>query len=308
MTLEDLKVYVAVCHAGSLSGAARKLQCTQPAVSQHIGRLERELGAKLFERSAHGVQSTAAGAVLMEAAAESLSALAAGVERVRELEGYTASNVVLTTGGTTVRHFLRDTVVKFRRADPQVRIRFVPANTTSRCLELIRAGEADLGLVTVHGSRQGVEQQVLALQDLRLLVSRDSPLATRKRLALRELDGLDYIGLSDDTTSAGHLGRQLELENIELRQAMTVDDFDTACVFVELGLGYTIVPAVQAANFCRSSRVAAVPVTDLPAISIGLAARRLDGLSSAAKRFVALFRQELRRFARLPGVTLLEGD
>ena len=55
MTLEDLRVFVAVCRVGSLSEVARGLHCTQPAVSQHVTRLERELGVALLERRATGV-------------------------------------------------------------------------------------------------------------------------------------------------------------------------------------------------------------------------------------------------------------
>ncbi|MGH9232554.1 MAG: LysR family transcriptional regulator, partial [Acidimicrobiales bacterium] len=50
MTLDDLRVFVATCEAGSLSAVAREVGTSQPAVSQHIRRLERELDVTLFER------------------------------------------------------------------------------------------------------------------------------------------------------------------------------------------------------------------------------------------------------------------
>lgn len=62
MTLEDLRVFVAVCRAGSLSAVARELACTQSAVSQHVKRLEREAGVSLLERRPRGVVPTYAGA------------------------------------------------------------------------------------------------------------------------------------------------------------------------------------------------------------------------------------------------------
>ena len=305
MTLEDLRVFLDVCETGNLSAVARDMGCTQPAVSQHISRLERELGVKLFDRSTQGVTRTEAGSVLMDAALESLNALGAGIDRIQAIHGESRAQLTITTGGTSVRHFLRDTVVKFRRILPDVTLQFLPANTTARCLELVRIGSAELALVTVHSEQQGVEQRTVAEQDLRLLVPTDDPLSKRKRVRVRDLEGIDYIGLSDDTTSASYLGGAFERQGVSVRQVMTVDDFDTACEFVELGLGYAVVPAIQAANFRKTSRVRGIPVTDLPALKIGLAARRWARLSNMAQTFVTVFERELARISRLPGVTLL---
>ncbi|CAM5452536.1 hypothetical protein SPURM210S_06573 [Streptomyces purpurascens] len=58
MALEDLRVFVAVCRAGSLSAVARELDCTQSAVSQHVRRLAREAGVSLLERQPRGVVPT----------------------------------------------------------------------------------------------------------------------------------------------------------------------------------------------------------------------------------------------------------
>ena len=201
MTFDDLKVFVAACESGNLSAVARDLGCTQPAVSQHITRLEKELGATLLERRATGVSPTSAGAALRDSATESLNVLRGGVQRVHELSGASAPSLTITTGGTSVRHFLRDSVVRFRASHPDTAVSFKPANTTARCLEVLRSGEADLALVTVDQAQRGIENRVFALQDLRLLVSSDSALAGRKRLQLRDLEDIRYIGLSSDTTS-----------------------------------------------------------------------------------------------------------
>ena len=83
---------------------------------------------------------------------------------------------------------------------------------------------------------------------------------------------------------------------------MTVDDFDTACVFVELGLGYSIVPAIQATNFTRSARVSAIKITGLTSVPIGLAARRWNALSPVANAFVDVFSAEIKALSRTPGV------
>jgi hypothetical protein len=58
VTLDDLRLFVAACDAGSLSAAARRHGTSQPAVSQHVRRLERELDVALLERGPPGAASS----------------------------------------------------------------------------------------------------------------------------------------------------------------------------------------------------------------------------------------------------------
>ena len=120
MTLEDLRIFLSACETGSLSALARELSRTQPAVSQHIARLERELGVVLLERGSQGVAPTQAGEALRQAALDGLDAIAAGLQRVAEIRDGAQGSLSITTGPTTVRHFLCGAIVRFRRRYPGV--------------------------------------------------------------------------------------------------------------------------------------------------------------------------------------------
>src|SRR5262245_34810430 len=133
MTLEDLRILVAASESGSLSSLARELKRTQSSISQHIARLESELGMQLFERHARGVMPTPAGRLLKEFALEGLDAIEAGLKRVRALKDGETTTLTITTGGTTVRHFMKSAIVRFRREHPGVNLRFLPAASTRRC-------------------------------------------------------------------------------------------------------------------------------------------------------------------------------
>src|SRR3989442_5434057 len=115
MTFEDLRVFDAVCEAQNLSVVARTLGCTQPAVAQHVVRLERELGVTLLERTRKGVKPTAAGRTLYAATSAGLGALAMALREIQRLRDGAAGRLSIATGGTTVRHFLRAAVIQFRR-------------------------------------------------------------------------------------------------------------------------------------------------------------------------------------------------
>ncbi len=305
MTLEDLRILVAACEAGSLSSLARELARTQSSVSQHITRLEAELGVKLFERHPRGVVPTAAGRLLKEFALEGLDAIQTGLQRVRALQHGETPALTVTTGGTTVRHFMSSAVVRFRKRNPQINLRFLPANSTKRCLEILRLNQADLAFVTTGETLRGISERAVARQRLFLLVSRSDALAKHRRLRLKDLAGIRYLGLAESTTHH-HAIEQAALEHgVQLKAEVELDDFDTARIFVELGLGQAIVPALHAHNFERSGSVRAVLITDLPAITVGWAFRHWDRLSPIARQFVATVNQDLSRMQKVRGFELV---
>jgi DNA-binding transcriptional LysR family regulator len=87
-----------------------------------------------------------------------------------------------------------------------------------------------------------------------------------------------------------------------------VDDFDTANVFVELGLGQAIVPAVQGQAFGRGGRVRAIPIQGLPSIPVGWAARRFALLPPVAREFMDILTTAARRWRDIPGLRLIAAE
>jgi DNA-binding transcriptional LysR family regulator len=304
MTLEDLRILVAACESGNLSSLARELRRTQSSISQHIARLEAELGVRLFERHARGVLPTAAGKLLKDSALEGLDAIEFGLRRIRTMKHGETDTVTITTGGTTVRHFMQGAIVRFRRENPAVNLRFLPASSSKRCFEILRLSQADLGFVTTGDPARGINERLVARQGLFLLVAKSDPLAKHKRLQVKDIQGIRYIGLADGTAHHGAIERAALERGVELKPEVVFDDFDTARIFVELQLGQAIVPAVHAYNFQKSGAVKAILIRDLPPISIGWAYRQWRHLPAAAREFIALMEHDLQKMQGIPGLEL----
>ena len=307
MTLEDLRYFTAVCEAQSLSVVARSLECTQPAVAQHVTRLERELGVALLERTSKGVVPTAAGRVLYEATSSSLGALALARREIQRLRDGHAGRLSIATGGTTVRHFMREAVTQFRKRYPHVAIHFEPGGSTQHCLDAVACRRADMAFVTISGDARGFEQRPVLEMPLVLLVHRNDPLAVRRRsLSIRDLKGIRYISLPESTSSHRFIREALLHEGVTLTSTANVDDFDTANVFVELGLGHAIVPAVQGRNFDRAGRVRALPIRGLPPIPVGWAARSFQLLPPVAVEFMDILVRTAAQWNDIPGLKVLD--
>ncbi|WP_369237306.1 LysR family transcriptional regulator [Streptomyces sp. R21] len=286
MTLDDLRVFVSVCRAGSLSAVARELGCTQSAVSQHVRRLEREVGVGLIERQARGVVPTRAGRLLERAAAEGISGLDLALRRLDEMARGGGGAVRIATGGATVRHFMADAVVDFRRTHPQVSLEFQTESSSRSCVDALGDHGLDLAWVTLGAPVRGVEQRGVVELPWVLAVRADDALAGRECVAGEELAGMRLIGLPENSSSRGHLDAAYrELGIPAVASDTSVADWDTAVLLAGLGVGHAVVPAMPGwrAGGCAGVRFLPIPV--LPPLVAGWAVRRWGALSPAARAF-----------------------
>src|SRR5262245_31026997 len=242
MTLDDLRVFAAACAAGSLSAVARDLGRSQPAVGQHIRRLERELGLALLERGRRGVGPTAAGRILLAATTDALGALDAGWRELGRLRDGARGSLRVATGGPTLRHFMTGPLARFRRRYPAVAFEYVSAASTRQCLDALRADDADLAFVTLGGVDE-LEARPAIRTPWVLVLSADHPRAAVPP-AVDDLADVHPIGMPAGTTSRAQLESELAARGVRLRFSTTVDDWDTAVQLVELGVGESIVPAL----------------------------------------------------------------
>ncbi|WP_119730504.1 LysR family transcriptional regulator [Thermomonospora amylolytica] len=297
MTLDDLRVFIAVCQAGSLSAVARSLSCSQSAVSQHVRRLEREIGLTLVERQPRGVAPTDAGAILYQAALGGLASLDAALRHLRELRDGDGGTVKVTTGGVTVRHFMPDAITAFRGRHPDAILDFRSAHSTGRCLELLHGGQADLAWITLGRPFPGVQQRPVIDLPWVLVVNAGDPLAARRVVEPEDLRSIRHIAHPPNSASR----RRLEEEFVRLgctpSQTVGVADWDTAVLLAELGVGHAVLPGLPRLALSPDGPVRAVPIPALSPITVGWAARQWNALSPLAAEFADLVAADQARFA-----------
>ncbi|MEV6676942.1 LysR family transcriptional regulator [Streptomyces erythrochromogenes] len=295
MTLDDLRVFVAVCRAGSLSAVARDLGCTQSAVSQHVRRLEKQTGTGLLERHARGVVPTEAGRIVQAAAADGIAGLDGALRRVADLVRGGGGTVRVTTGATTVRHFMSEAVVSFRRSHPGVSLEFQTENSSRSCFDALAAGDLDLAWITIGAPVRGIEQRPVMELPWVLAVGAEDPLADRTHLTPADLAGVRHIRLPENSASRAHLDAALAESGIHVRSDTSVADWDTALLLAELGLGHAVVPALPGWQVPGSDGpLRLVPVPALPPLAVGWAVRRWAALAPPA----LVFADEVARSCR----------
>ncbi|MFJ9645575.1 LysR family transcriptional regulator [Streptomyces sp. NPDC004244] len=286
MTLDDLRVFVAVCRAGSLSAVARDLGCTQSAVSQHVRRLEKQIGTALLARHARGAVPTEAGRILQAAAADGIAGLDGALRHLADLVRGDTGSVRITTGATTVRHFMSEAIVGFRRRHPNVSLEFETKNSGRGCFDALAADDLDLAWITIGKPVRGIEQRPVLELPWVLAVGADDPLASRPRIDTPDLAGIRHIRLPQNSTSRSHLDAALAEAGVTVRSDTSVADWDTALLLAELGLGHALVPALPGWQVPGSGGpLRLVPIPALPPLPVGWAVRSWDALSPLARVF-----------------------
>lgn len=290
--------FVAAVETGSLSGAARRRNLSQPAISQQISALEAHLGTQLLQRGRGGVQMTGAGEVAYPHARAMLAAheeLRAGLDTLsHEVTG----RLVVTANLGFSQHVLSDVIVDLRRAHPGLEIELRP---DSRLLDLPAEG-IDIALRTGDiGTGGGVVRKIAAMSELFVATPAYLDQAGRPRTP-QDLSRLDFIQFKVGAAAIS-LQRGQETVTAPIRVGFTAQFPALVEKALSGGLGYAKVPRFLAEADLRSGRLEAV----LPAWQIAptdlfvLFADR----EKRAPRFAAFLSVLLAHLGRTAGIDVL---
>ena len=146
MELRELKYFLAVAQAGSISGAAEALYITQPSLSRQMQNLEREVGGALFERGKRRITLTERGKLLKKRAEEMLELYEKTVSEVSAPAQDVSGEVCIGGGETRAMKIVIRAAIKVQRAHPNVKFRFFSGDGAA-VLEKLDKGLLDFGLV-----------------------------------------------------------------------------------------------------------------------------------------------------------------
>jgi DNA-binding transcriptional LysR family regulator len=205
MELREMRAFVAVVEEGGLSAAARRLYVSQPALSQTINALERQLGVQLLVRTSTGAQPTEAGMTLLTEARAVLARYQQALAAVTGPDPDGATALRLGIPLELPADLLTKPLAEVAAAYPATRImaRHLP---TSEQLAALRAGELDVGLVREHPIGQDLDAVLVVEEQLGVLlaVQQAERLAGPEGIRLEALAGTDWVGFARAESPAWH--------------------------------------------------------------------------------------------------------
>lgn len=190
--LRHLRYYVAVAEELHFTRAAQRLHVAQPALSQAVRQVERELGAPLLVRANQGVSLTAAGSLLLAEARSVLARYDAAIAAVRELAAGQAPPVRLGVPANLPPGVLVELLAVAARTEPATEVE-LHTDDTAHQLDALTSGGLDLALVRQLPTDGTVHGHPLYRERLGVVVAATDPLARLDRVPVPRLAGAPFV-------------------------------------------------------------------------------------------------------------------
>jgi DNA-binding transcriptional LysR family regulator len=249
MTLEQLRVFVAVAERQHVTRAADALHIAQSAASASIAALEARHGTRLFHRVGRGIELTEAGTLFL-AEARAVLARAASAELVlSELGGLKRGTLQVQASQTIASYWLPRHLVAFRRAHAGIDIRLTIGNT-AQVAAAIHEGSAELGFVEGAVDDPALESQKVARDQLVIVVGAEHPWAGGDLITPERLVESDWVLREAGSGTRSVFEAALAgfgITPADLRVVLDLPSNESVRAAVEAGMGATAISASVAA-------------------------------------------------------------
>ena len=272
-----IRGFLAVAETGSLSGAARSLSLSQPTLGRQIKQLEDQMGLRLFERQARGLELTDTGESLLEparamrAAFGQLRLRAAG--RDHKMEG----TVRITASEVMAHHVLPKIIAGMREAEPNIQIELVPSDASENLL----FREADIAVRMYRSTQLDVITKQIGTVEMGIYAAKSYLAKHGTPERIDDLLNHTIVGYDrDDRIIVGmrDLGWPATREFFDVR----CDDQNTYWELVRAGCGVGFTQQSFASVDPLIARV--LPEVELPTLPIWLAAPEVMRSTPRIKR------------------------
>jgi LysR family hca operon transcriptional activator len=242
MELRHLRYFIAVAETGSLTVAAeRRLYTSQPSLSRQIRDLEEEVGAELFNRSARGVELTAAGKAFLDHARLALSQVDAATEAARRASQPTKQ--VFALGFLTGQEmtWLPRAMQVLRDELPKIDVT-VSSHYSPDLADAVARGKLDLAFLRAEPGFD-LDYRVVSREKLIVLMPSDHPLTERASIRPEDFAGEPFIMATNKATVLNQvIVRYLRENGIDVTPEHGVDNLAMAMSLVASTRGLALMP------------------------------------------------------------------
>lgn len=295
MDIRQIRLFCRVVDRRSFSLAAEELQITQPAASQQVQSLERELQTTLLDRSRRTVTPTDAGYVLYRYGREILDLHERARMEILDLSELVAGRLVLGASAGPGEHVLPAMLTRFKAAYPGVSMS-LHVDDTQTVVERVLAREFELGAVGAVGARPELVVEPLARDEIVLVCGSAHPWAEGASVTLGELQRepqiVQQLGSGVRSVVESHLrahGVRLEKMNIVMEMGL----MESAKQAAIAGGGVTFVSRGAVGREVEVGALAVVPIEGVRILrEFSTVRSKTRVLSRAAEALLAFFRQE----------------
>lgn len=262
----DAKLYslLKVAETGNFTRAAEQLALTQPAVSQHIHQLEKDLEVKIFDRSSSRLHITREGETVIRYARRMLS-LYGNLQR--DLKNSRAQVTSLSVGVTHTAESnpIAETLAKYVQDHDGMKIKII-TDTINNLYDMIKNFEVDLAIVEGRCSNPSLHSLMLDTDYLVLAVSLNHRLARQSMVTINELKREKLILRLPDSNTRNLFAASLESQNLSIEDFNVVLEINNIATIKELvrhDFGVSVLARSVCLDELKKRQIAVLPIENL---------------------------------------------
>ena len=236
-------IFYAVAKAKNISGAAKELYISQPAISKAISKLEQNLDTTLFIRNSRGVCLTPEGEMLYEQVHTAFHCIKTGEEKIRLANELGMGHLSIGVSTTLCKYVLLPYLKEFTKQNPHIQIS-ISCQSSSETLEALNNNTIDIGLIGYPDSKHNLELvPVMEIHDT--FVTTDNYLNNLKKPDSLVKDSIiknaTFIMLNKENMTRKHVDANLSAAQIELNNVIEASNMDLLIEFCKTDLGIACV-------------------------------------------------------------------
>ncbi|KJF23955.1 LysR family transcriptional regulator [Rhodococcus sp. AD45-ID] len=244
MEVQQLRCIVAVADYAHFTRAAQSLHLTQPALSNAIAKLEKELELKIFVRTPRGAEVSVDGARVVDSARRVLHSLGELNSVVDSIKGVTTGALRIATRRTFMRT-TTELVRRFHEKYPLVSIDVTDPMTDEEVFDAVDQGKCDVGFCRIGGRLPGLDFQVLYESELVVLSAATADDCPPRVLSWPDVAELELIAPSAGSPVRVGLERIFIEQSLQMKVCIESENFESRVDMARMGLGSTIADRVS---------------------------------------------------------------
>jgi DNA-binding transcriptional LysR family regulator len=255
--LTDLKLFLAIAEAQSLTVGANNIHLTASSASYRLKNLESAIGMPLFDRTSRGMELTSGGRVVLQHVRSTL----AGLERMHgEVGGFASGikgSVRLFANSSSLNGFIVPSLSRFLSTHPSVNV-VLEEKTSQTILAAVVAQEADIGIFAGQTESTDVTAHRYAIDELILVAPVNHPIAANQSLRFAAALELDFVCMSKASSNYAFLQEISQKLGRSPNIRIHAHTFDALLNLVADGVGVALVPRSVTVDAIRANRVAEI--------------------------------------------------
>jgi DNA-binding transcriptional LysR family regulator len=293
LNMGQIEAFRSVMLVGTVVGAARLMNVTQPGVSRSIGLMELRIGYKLFERHGRRLVPTPEGEALYREIESLYSSLDRIAQVAHDIGQQRAGALRIATLPAFSQSLVPRTIARFLSSRPEVTV-FVQSLPSRQIADMVATRQFDVALVELPLSRPSISIEPLEPVPLVAAIPAKHRLASKSRVSLKDLDGERMILLSQHSYLRYQIEEAFSQLSVSANVVLETPTSPIACALVAAGVGITLVSQFAAEPFVGPDvvvRPIVEQLTSRTAVIYPYPGKRL----MLAETFAADLREEMRK-------------